>query len=166
MAQSATSQQPSEATTPEKTAPAQLNTMPPHNRYTLQPAQFQPLDAPKPGPFRPSKMFSMGKLVLGTANFTFAIIVLGLSIGVLTVELYDIVVIITAGVMVRSNYPLKNDCSCQISCDHIQLTFLEFFLLLHRLLFLSSGKSPSSSPSPSDAPSTAPFILAPTWAYT
>lgn len=114
MAESTTPQQPTEANLPEKPAPAQVNTTPHYNRYTLQPAQFQPLDAPKPEPFRPSKSFSVGKLILNCANFLFAIIVLGLSIGVLTVELYDIAVIIIAGVMVcrttRRERPLLPYC--------------------------------------------------------
>lgn len=100
MAESTTPQQPTEANLPEKPAPAQVNNTP-NNRYTLHPAQFQPLDAPKPEPFRPSKSFSVGKLILGIANFVFAIIVLGLGIGALTVELYDLVIIIIADVMVR-----------------------------------------------------------------
>lgn len=93
---------------PEKPAPAQVNNTSQHHR-SAQPAQFQPIDLPKPEPFRPSKPFSVGKVVLATFNFVFAAIVLGLSIGVLTIALYDIVVAIIAGVMVcNSPHPLSS----------------------------------------------------------
>lgn len=159
MAESTTSQQPTEANYPEKPAPAQVNNAP-YNRYTLQPARFQPLDAPKAEPFRPSKSFSVGKLILGVANFIFAIIVLGLSIGVLTVELYDLVIIIIAAVMVSTTR--RKRLLLPYCCIHTDLTFLVYY----RLLLLSSGTLPISPPWPSDAPSFAPFILEPTWACT
>lgn len=64
--------------------------------------QFQPLDLPKVEPFRPSKPFSVGKLALACCNFVFALIVLGLSIGCLTVSLEEGIVLIVAGVLVRA----------------------------------------------------------------
>ncbi|KAJ4385624.1 hypothetical protein N0V93_010053 [Gnomoniopsis smithogilvyi] len=98
MAESATTHQPTEAANmPEKPAPAQVNTA--RHHQSLQLAQFQPIDMPKPKPFRPSKPYSVSKVTLGTFNFVFAIIVLGLSIGILTIRLYDIVTILIAGVM-------------------------------------------------------------------
>lgn len=105
MAESTIPQQPHEANLPEKPVPTQVNNAMPHhhdNRYTLQPAHFQPLDAPKPEPFRSTKSFSVGKLILGCSNFVFAIIVLGLSIGIINLETYDAVLVIITGAMVRT----------------------------------------------------------------
>ncbi|KAJ4424088.1 hypothetical protein N0V82_001335 [Gnomoniopsis sp. IMI 355080] len=103
MAVDPTSQPPSEANIPEKPAPAQVNNNTARNHQSMQPVQFQPMDVPKPEPFRPSKPYSVGKLTLSTFNFVFAVIVLGLSIGILIIQLYDIVLLIISGVMALSS---------------------------------------------------------------
>lgn len=100
MAIDSTTQPPTEANSPEKSAPGQVNNTA-RNHQSKQPAQFQPMDVPKPEPFRPSKPYSIGKITLSTCNFVFALIVLGLSIGILTIKTYDIVLMLIAAVMVR-----------------------------------------------------------------
>ncbi|POS80242.1 hypothetical protein DHEL01_v201367 [Diaporthe helianthi] len=66
---------------PEKPAVARFST-------PAQPAQqqFQPLENLPTGaaPFKPTKPFSVAKLVLGSFNLVFAIIALGLSLGLIT----------------------------------------------------------------------------------
>ncbi|KAF3766812.1 hypothetical protein M406DRAFT_350271 [Cryphonectria parasitica EP155] len=74
------------ASIPEKPAPAQFSNMP--SSQTAQPAvrqsQFQPIELPPVEKFKPSRPFSLGKLVLGGFNLVFAVITLGLSVGVIT----------------------------------------------------------------------------------
>lgn len=88
-----------EQTLPEKSVAARFSTMA-HDTHQ-QPGQqhFQPLGLPKVEPFAPSKPFSVAKLVLGGFNLVFAIIALGLSLGLVSTSFtFDtfIVVIIMA----------------------------------------------------------------------
>ncbi|CAN8101991.1 unnamed protein product [Discula destructiva] len=85
-----------EAHLPEKPAPAQLNS---NHGYTNQPQQFRAMELPKAEPFRPSKPFSVGKLTLACCNFVFALIVLGLSIGIITTGSFDLIGVIIAAAL-------------------------------------------------------------------
>lgn len=69
---------------PEKPAGARFSTpaQPANGQHPQQ--HFQPLELPQAEPFKTSKPFAMAKFVLGSFNLAFAIIALGLSIGVVT----------------------------------------------------------------------------------
>lgn len=72
---------------PEKPRAAQLGT--PHQHATQstgfqgQP-QFQPLELPQTEHFRPSRPFTVGKVTLASFHLVFAIIALGLSLGLIS----------------------------------------------------------------------------------
>ena len=69
---------------PEKPAAARFSTpAQPVNGHPAQ-QQFQPIELPRAEPFKTSKPFAVAKLVLGSFNLVFAIIALGLSLGVVT----------------------------------------------------------------------------------
>lgn len=70
---------------PEKPVAARFGT-PPAHAMNQQPGQqqFQRVELPKVEPFMPSRPFSLAKLVLGAFNLVFAIIALGLSLGLVT----------------------------------------------------------------------------------
>lgn len=69
---------------PEKPAAARFST-PPHPANGQHPQQqFQSLELPKVEPFRTSKPFAVAKFVLGSFNLAFAIIALGLGLGIVT----------------------------------------------------------------------------------
>lgn len=53
-----------------------------------QPQPFRPCDLPKPEPYKPSKPFSVAKLVLGCCNLVFAILCLALSLSLIA-QPYD-----------------------------------------------------------------------------
>ncbi|ROV97988.1 hypothetical protein VMCG_07045 [Cytospora schulzeri] len=86
-------------TLPEKPAAARFST-PAHAPYQLSQQQFQPLELPKVEPYKPSKPFAVAKLVLGGFNVVFAIIALGLSLGLVSssyaFDAFIIVIIIAA----------------------------------------------------------------------
>ncbi|KAK2614665.1 hypothetical protein N8I77_001471 [Diaporthe amygdali] len=69
---------------PEKPAAARFST--PNEAVNNQPApqQFQPMELPKPEPFKTSKPFAVAKLVLGSFNLVFAVVALGLTLGLVT----------------------------------------------------------------------------------
>lgn len=104
-----------EASMPETSAPTQFYTAQQqhhHHHQSAQPphSQPEPLDLLKaepfrPSQFRPSKPFSVGKLTLASCNSVFAIAALGLSIGILTIALYDMIGVLIAGTMVRNSPP-------------------------------------------------------------
>lgn len=68
----------------EKPAAARFSTpaQPVNGQHPQQ--HFQPLELPQAEPFKTSKPFAVAKFVLGSFNLAFAIIALGLSIGVVT----------------------------------------------------------------------------------
>ncbi|KAI3391448.1 hypothetical protein diail_7337 [Diaporthe ilicicola] len=70
---------------PEKPTAARMST-PGHAANHQQPApqQFQPVELPKPEPFRTSKPFAVAKFALGSFNLVFAIVALGLTLGLVT----------------------------------------------------------------------------------
>lgn len=74
--------EPTGTSLPEKPAPVQSN-MPPQAGQQQQ-QHLQPLELPQPEPFRPSRAFTLGKLTLASFNFVFAIITLGLAVGLVT----------------------------------------------------------------------------------
>lgn len=71
---------------PEKPAAARFSTpaQPVNGQYAQQQQQFQPIDLPRAEPFKTSKPFALAKFVLGSFNLAFAIIALGLTLGVVT----------------------------------------------------------------------------------
>lgn len=77
-----TAEQSTERQLPEKPSAVQFN-MPQH-QHQQQQQHFQPVELPKVEPFKPSKPFSVGKVTLASFNFVFAIITLGLSLGLIT----------------------------------------------------------------------------------
>lgn len=102
-------------TLPEKPVAARFST-PVHATYQ-QPGQqqFQPLEIPKTEPFTPSKPFSVAKLVLGGFNLAFAIIALGLSLGLVSTSFsFDtFIVVIIMAVTVRlpqTNHQKRSLC--------------------------------------------------------
>lgn len=92
---------------PEKPVTARFIT--PAHATNQQPGQqqFYPVDMPKLEPFVPSKPFSVAKLVLGGFNLVFAIIALGVSLGVVTAgfSFDSFIVVIIIAVTVRLPQP-------------------------------------------------------------
>lgn len=76
---------------PEKAAAAaQFGTPQQDARPVAQQTQYHPLELPKIEKFKPSKPFSVGKLTLACFNLVFAIITLGLSLGIVSLAFsYD-----------------------------------------------------------------------------
>ncbi|KAG6355645.1 hypothetical protein INS49_003607 [Diaporthe citri] len=70
---------------PEKPAAARFSTpaQPVNGQYAQQ-QQPQPIELPRAEPFKTSKPFAVAKFVLGSFNLAFAIIALGLTLGVVT----------------------------------------------------------------------------------
>lgn len=117
----------SEPTLPERPASARLTTA---AQATSQQTgqqqrppmpQFQPCEITGVQPFRPSKPFSVAKLVLGCFNLVFAIIALGLSLGLVTMSsTFDSFIgVIIMAVTVRQQlspppHPLSNTKSVMI----------------------------------------------------
>lgn len=70
---------------PEKPAAARFSTpAQPANGQHAQQQQPQPIDLPRAEPFKTSKPFAVAKFVLGSFNLAFAIIALGLTLGIVT----------------------------------------------------------------------------------
>lgn len=69
---------------PEKPAAVRFSSpaQPPNAQHGQQ--HLQPIELPVPEPFKTSKPFAFAKLALGSFNLAFAIIALGLSLGVIT----------------------------------------------------------------------------------
>lgn len=90
---------------PEKPATARLSS--PAQPANGQPTQqhFQPIDAlPRAEPFKSTKPFAVGKLVLGSFNLVFAIVALGLSLGLAmpTYEMSSFIGVIMCACLVRN----------------------------------------------------------------
>lgn len=110
MADSTTQPAGIQATSPVKPAPALVNSA--HNPHPGQNQQFQPAQLNTGGDaFRPSRSFSLGKLTLACFNFVFAIIVLGLSVGNITVALFDGIMLILAASLVSTPHPSLTNVS-------------------------------------------------------
>lgn len=95
---------------PEKPAAARLSS--PAQPANGQPTQqhFQPIDViPKAEPFKPAKPFAVAKLVLGSFNLVFAIVALGLSLGLVmpTYAMSSFVGVIICACLVRPPPPKK-----------------------------------------------------------
>lgn len=69
---------------PEKPAAVRFSSPAQHAGSQHAQQHLQPIELPRPEPFRTSKPFAVAKLALGSFNLTFAIIALGLSLGVIT----------------------------------------------------------------------------------
>lgn len=92
---------------PEKPAAARLSSAPqPANGQHAQ-QNLQPLEIPKPEPFRISKPFAVSKLVLGSFNLVFAIIALGLTLGLVSTSynMTSFIGVVICMALVRTSAP-------------------------------------------------------------
>lgn len=92
---------------PEKPAAARLSSPPqPANGQHAQ-QNMQPLEIPKPEPFRISKPFAVSKFVLGSFNLVFAIIALGLTLGLLSTSynMTSFIGVVICMALVRTSAP-------------------------------------------------------------
>lgn len=95
---------------PEKPGAARLSSPPQpangqHAQQNLQ--NLGPLEIPQPEPFRTSKPFAVSKFVLGSFNLAFAIIALGLTLGLISTSynLTSFIGVVICMALVRTSPP-------------------------------------------------------------
>lgn len=94
----------------EKPAAARFSSPPQHanGQHAQQHLQhLQPVGLPTPEPFRNSKPFAVSKLVLGSLNLAFAIIALGLTLGLVSTayRLSSFIGVVICMSLVRTSAP-------------------------------------------------------------